>query len=107
MPDLATMELELRNVRREVRNLQVIQMRPWLSEEKRKFLNDLERSARAEVKLRLKAIEHHQGQIPTRRYLMTPEQHRRAAQDLRQHNPNSRAAVLHEAAAKMQESKRN
>jgi hypothetical protein len=105
MPDLATLELKLRDTRQEIRNLQVMQMRPGLSEEKRKFLHDLERSARAEVKLRLKAIDHHKSQ-PTSRYLMTPEQHRQAAQALRQHNPNSRAAQLHEAAAKMRESKR-
>jgi hypothetical protein len=58
MPDLPTLERKLKGVRQEVRNLQVMQMRPDQSAEKLKLLADLERSARAEVKLRLKAIEH-------------------------------------------------
>jgi hypothetical protein len=56
MPDLKTLEQELKNTRQEVRNLQVMQMRPEQSAEKLKLLADLERSARAEVKLRLKAL---------------------------------------------------
>jgi hypothetical protein len=58
MPDLPTMERKLRKVRREARNLRVLQMRSWLPEEKLELLHQMERSARAEVKLRLKAIEH-------------------------------------------------
>lgn len=56
MPDLPTLERKLKNVRQELRNLQVMQMRPGQSAQKLAFLRDLERSARAEVKLRLKAI---------------------------------------------------
>jgi hypothetical protein len=50
-PDLQTMERELKNPR------QVMQMHPGRSAEELKHLSDLERSARAEVKLRLKALE--------------------------------------------------
>src|ERR1700683_1241522 len=56
IPDLATLERLLKGVRQEVRNLQVMQMRPGQSAEKLAHLADLERSARAEVKLRHKAI---------------------------------------------------
>ena len=56
MPDLQTQERKLKGVRQEVRNLQVMQMRPGQSAEKLKHLADLERSAREEVKLRLKGI---------------------------------------------------
>jgi hypothetical protein len=55
-PDLATLERKLKGVRQEVRNLQVMQMRPDQSAEKLALLADLERSARAEAKLRLKAL---------------------------------------------------
>jgi hypothetical protein len=56
MPDLQTHERKLKGVRQEVRNLQVLQMRPGQSAEKLKLLAELERSARAEVKLRVKAL---------------------------------------------------
>jgi hypothetical protein len=56
MPDLATLERQLANVRQEVRNLQVLQMRPDQSARTLEILSNLERSARAEVRLRLKAI---------------------------------------------------
>jgi hypothetical protein len=62
MPDLATHERELKNTRQEVRNLQVLQMRPGQSAAKLKLLADLERSARAEVKLRVKALAYARGQ---------------------------------------------
>ena len=42
----------------EVRNLQVMQVHPGRSAEELKHLADLERSARAQVKLRLKALAH-------------------------------------------------
>jgi hypothetical protein len=58
MPDIETLERELRAVRQEVRNLQVLAMRPNQSAEKLELLRNLERSARAEVKLRLKALNH-------------------------------------------------
>jgi hypothetical protein len=62
-PDLATHERLLRGVRQEVRNLQVMQMRPGQSSEKLKHLSDLERSARAEVKLRIKALAYARSQL--------------------------------------------
>jgi hypothetical protein len=55
-PDLKTQEAKLRGTHQEVRNLQVMQMRPGQTAEQLKHLADLERSARAEVKLRLKGI---------------------------------------------------
>jgi hypothetical protein len=61
-PDLATHERLLKGVRQEVRNLQVMQMRPGQSAEKLAHLSDLERSARAEVKLRIKALAYARSQ---------------------------------------------
>jgi hypothetical protein len=58
MPDLPTLQRKLKDVRQEIRNLQVMQMRPGQSAQELKVLSDLERSARAEVKLRVKALEH-------------------------------------------------
>ena len=60
--DLQELERGLKGVRQEVRSLQVMQMRPGQSAQKLKFLADLERSARAEVKLRLKALEYAKSQ---------------------------------------------
>jgi hypothetical protein len=57
MPDLPTLEQKLFEARLEVRHFQVMAMRPNLSPEQRALIWELERSARAEVKLRLKAIE--------------------------------------------------
>jgi hypothetical protein len=58
IPDLPTLERKLKGVRQEVRNLVVMQMRPGRTSEQLKVLSDLERSARAEVKLRVKALEY-------------------------------------------------
>jgi hypothetical protein len=63
MADLEAQERELKNTRQEVRNLQVMQMRPAQSAEKLAHLADLERSARAEVKLRLKALAYARSQL--------------------------------------------
>jgi hypothetical protein len=65
-PDLEEHERKLRGVRQEVRNLQVMQMRPGQSAEKLKHLSDLERSARAEVKLRVKALAYAKAQSQNR-----------------------------------------
>jgi hypothetical protein len=65
-PDLQTLERKLKDTRQEVRNLQVMQMRPGQSAEKLALLADLERSARAEVKLRLKALAHAKAQNQNR-----------------------------------------
>ena len=63
IPDLATHERLLKGVRQEVRNLQVMQMRPGQSAEKLAHLADLERSARAEAKLRIKALAYARSQV--------------------------------------------
>jgi hypothetical protein len=63
MPDLPTLERKLCAARQEVRNLQVMAMRPNLSAERRVLIRDLERSARAEVKLRIKAIAYAKSQL--------------------------------------------
>jgi hypothetical protein len=59
---LATLERKLKGVQQEVRNLRVMQMRPDQSAAKLAHLADLERSARAEVKLRLKGIAYTKSQ---------------------------------------------
>ena len=41
----------------EIRNLTIMGMKPGLTRKKKAFLHDLERSARAELKLRYKAID--------------------------------------------------
>src|SRR3984957_18165936 len=62
-PDLETHERLLKGVRQEVRNLQVMQMRPGQSAEQLKHLADLEGSARAEVKLRIKALAYARSMV--------------------------------------------
>jgi hypothetical protein len=63
--DEALLERKLANTRQEVRNLTVIGMRPNLSADQRELIHNAERSARAEVKLRIKALrycrEQHRG----------------------------------------------
>jgi hypothetical protein len=66
IPDIQTQERKLKGVRQEIRNLQVMQMRPGQSAEKLELLADLERSARAEAKLRLKALAHAKAQNQNR-----------------------------------------
>jgi hypothetical protein len=62
MPDLKTMQREMQNCRQEIRNLTIMGMKPGLTPEKKAVLHDLERSARAELKLRQKAIEYYLSQ---------------------------------------------
>jgi hypothetical protein len=50
-------------LKQEVRNLHVMQMRLGQSAEKLKLLSDLERSAVAEAKLRLKALQWARGNL--------------------------------------------
>jgi hypothetical protein len=64
MPDLKTLQTKLAGVRQEISNLQVMQMRPGQSPEKLEVLKQLERSARAELKLRQKALAHQQTRKP-------------------------------------------
>jgi hypothetical protein len=58
MPDLHTLRQKLKDARQEVRNLTVMAMRPNLTPEKAERVRILERSARAEVKLRLTALRY-------------------------------------------------
>ena len=62
MPDLPTLTALLKNARQEVRNLQVMQMKPGHAPEKLELLRRLESSARAEVKLRRKALAYQESQ---------------------------------------------
>jgi hypothetical protein len=52
----------VKGVRQELRNLQIMQMRPGHSAEKLAHLADLERSARAEMKLQIKALAYYLSQ---------------------------------------------
>jgi len=56
MPDLQKLQQDLRDTRQEVRNLTVMAMSPDLLPRELETVRDLERSARAEVKLRLKHL---------------------------------------------------
>jgi hypothetical protein len=60
--DEPTMIRKLADVRQEVRNLVVMQMQPGQPAERVRFLHDLERSARAETRLRVKALEWYRQQ---------------------------------------------
>lgn len=53
---------EIADTRREVRNLIVIGLRPDVSEDHRELIRNLERSARVQVKLLLKALAYHREQ---------------------------------------------
>ena len=56
--DEALLQRKLADTRREVRNLTVMGMRPDLSADKRELIRNAERSARAEMKLRIKALQY-------------------------------------------------
>jgi hypothetical protein len=67
MHNLQDLRRELAATRQEVRNLTVMGMRPGLTPEKVELIRNLERSARAEVKLRQRHLDyvlktHGQGQ---------------------------------------------
>jgi hypothetical protein len=61
VPSVEQLRRELKDTEREVRNLSVMGMRPDLTAHKRDIIRQLERSARAEVQLRVKALEHELG----------------------------------------------
>ena len=56
MPDWRKLAQDLKDTRQEVRNLCVLSMRPNLLPAEVYLLKNLERSARAEVKIRLKRL---------------------------------------------------
>ncbi len=57
MPTLDQLRTALTDAKREARNLSVIAMRPNLDPQKREGIKQLERSARAEIALRQKALD--------------------------------------------------
>lgn len=64
MHDLPKLLQELRNTRQEVRNLVVMGMSPDLIPDQIELVKSLERSARAEVRLRLKHLRWLKSQSP-------------------------------------------
>ena len=66
MHDLQKLHQELKDTRQEVRNLTVMAMAPHLLPREVEIVRQLERSARAEVKLRLKHLEWVLSQKPPR-----------------------------------------
>ena len=61
-PTLAELQTKLDSVRREVRNLTVMSMDPSQTPAQAALIKELERSARAEMRLRTKALEHAKGE---------------------------------------------
>jgi hypothetical protein len=62
MADVTILQQELDEARREVENLTVLSLSPNLSREDLALVKQLERSARAEVKLRVMALEYAKAQ---------------------------------------------
>ena len=63
MPTLAELQAKLDSVRREVRNLTVMGMDPGQPPDQAALIKQLERSARAEMRLRTMALEHAKGEL--------------------------------------------
>jgi len=61
MPTLAELQSKLDSVRREVRNLTVMGLDPNQTPEQAALIKELERSARAEMRLRTRALAHAKG----------------------------------------------
>ena len=97
MPTLAELEMKLADVRREVRNLTVMSMRPDLTADQLEHVRLLERAARAEVKLRTKALDYFKG------HRMTPDDHRKQAALAREAGRLEWLARQHEVLAAMLE----
>ena len=62
VPTLAELQTKLDSVRREVRNLTVMGMDPNQTPEQAALIKELERSARAEMRLRTMALAHAKGE---------------------------------------------
>jgi hypothetical protein len=58
MPSIEELRQKLADARQEVRNLSVMAMKPDLSPQKKEVIHHLERSARAGVTLRHKALDY-------------------------------------------------
>ena len=56
--DMPLLRQQVASVRQEIRNLVMMVMKPGLPLAQVKLIHELERSCRAELKLRLKALEH-------------------------------------------------
>ena len=63
-PTLADLQTKLDSVRREVRNLTVMGMDPNQTTEQAALIEQLERSARAETRLRFLALAHAKDDLP-------------------------------------------
>ena len=63
MPTLAELQAKLDSVRREVRNLTVMGMDPSQPPDQAALIKELERSARAEMRLRTMALEHAKAEL--------------------------------------------
>jgi hypothetical protein len=61
LPPMETLLLELKAARQELHNLQVMAMKPDRTAEQLEMLHQFERSCRAEIKLRRRAIEYQRG----------------------------------------------
>jgi hypothetical protein len=68
MPTLAELQAKLDSVRREVRNLTVMGMDPSQPPDQAALIKELERSARAEMRLRTMALEHAKGELRSYRH---------------------------------------
>jgi hypothetical protein len=71
--DVAQLEEELRELRQEVRSLVVLGMRPDLLPDEAAFVRRLEGSARADVNVLLKALQHIREQSPDRAKRAKPQ----------------------------------
>jgi hypothetical protein len=67
MPTLAELQAKLDSVRREVRNLTVMGMDPSQTPGQAALIKELERSARAEMRLRTMALEHARDELRSQR----------------------------------------
>src|SRR5262245_48422996 len=67
MPTLADLQAKLDSVRREVRNLTVMGMDPSQPPDQVALIKELERSARAEMRLRTKALEYAKDELRSHR----------------------------------------
>jgi hypothetical protein len=70
--DEALLLKELADTRREVRNLTVMGMRPDVSADEREIIHNLERSARAQVKMGIKALQYCSDETKTEPGLSRP-----------------------------------
>ena len=105
MPDLADMQKKLDDVRRAVRNLTVMAMRPNLTPENQAFIKDLEQSARAKLRLRSILLKYWTiAQTAPRRpgFILSPQEHRTMAEANRELGRHERAKH-HELLARLAE----